>query len=47
MEDLLGRLEASRWFAEESCSFSQDDLIAQLGTWLDKAGQTLSVAAPQ
>lgn len=41
-EDLLGRLEAGSLFTEESCSFSQQDLIDSLHTWLDKAGQTLA-----
>lgn len=41
MEDLLGRLEAGSLFTEESCSFSQIDLLATLDTWLDKAQQTL------
>lgn len=39
MEDLLGRLEAGSLFTEESCSFSQDDLYANLTVWLDKARQ--------
>tara|TARA_R110001599_G_scaffold171353_1_gene362021 strand:- start:3520 stop:3801 length:282 start_codon:yes stop_codon:yes gene_type:complete len=42
MEDLLGRLEAGSLFTEESCSFSQIDLLANLDIWLDKAQQTLS-----
>jgi hypothetical protein len=37
MEDLLGRLEAGSLFSEESCSFSQVDLLANLDAWLDKA----------
>lgn len=41
MEDLLGRMEAGSLFTEESCSFSQDDLQANLSVWLDKATQTL------
>jgi hypothetical protein len=41
MEDLLGRMEASALFTEESCSFSLDDLQASLAVWLDKATQTL------
>lgn len=40
MEDLLGRMEAGSLFTEESCSFSQDDLQANLSVWLDKAEQT-------
>lgn len=41
MEDLLGRMEAGSLFTEESCSFSQEDLQANLSVWLDKAAQTL------
>jgi len=41
MEDLLGRMEAGSLFTEESCSFSQEDLQANLSVWLDKAQQTL------
>ncbi|MFZ6657150.1 hypothetical protein [Undibacterium sp. TJN19] len=41
MENLLGRLEASSMFTEESCSFSQADLVAQLQIWLDKAATRL------
>jgi hypothetical protein len=42
MEDLLGRMEAGSLFTEESCSFSQEDLQANLAVWLDKAEQTLA-----
>jgi len=42
MEDLLGRMEAGSLFTEESCSFSQEDLQANLSVWLDKARQTLA-----
>ncbi len=41
MEDLLGRMEAGSVFTEESCSFSLEDLQANLAVWLDKARQTL------
>ncbi|WP_334190110.1 hypothetical protein [Noviherbaspirillum sp.] len=41
MEDLLGRMEASSLFTEESCSFSQEDMQASLSTWLDKVQQQL------
>ncbi|MES2104605.1 MAG: hypothetical protein V4634_11335 [Pseudomonadota bacterium] len=44
LEDLLGRLEAGSLFTEESCSFSQSELIAQLGMWLDKAAQQATPA---
>lgn len=43
MEDLLGRMEAGSLFTEESCSFSQEDLQANLSVWLDKAAQKLTV----
>lgn len=45
MEDLLGRMEAGALFSEESCSFSQEDLQANLAVWLDKARQTLAATA--
>jgi len=44
MEDLLGRLETGSRFSEESCSYSQDDLLAALGDWLAKA--TLKLGLP-
>jgi hypothetical protein len=34
---LLDRLESSALFTEESCSFSQSDLLGSLQMWLDKA----------
>lgn len=37
MEDLLGRLESGSAFSEESCSYSQGDLLAALEDWLAKA----------
>ncbi|EJL91879.1 hypothetical protein PMI16_01368 [Herbaspirillum sp. CF444] len=40
-EDLLGRLEAGSLFTEESCSFSQEDLLNNLAVWLHKAEKTL------
>jgi len=45
MEDLLSRLEAGSLFTEESCSFSQIDLLATLDTWLTKARDTLRAAS--
>lgn len=38
---LLDRLESSALFAEESCSFSQIDLLDSLQLWLDKAARQL------
>ena len=35
--NLLDRLESSALFTEESCSFSQKDLIDNLKLWADKA----------
>ena len=43
MEDVLSRLEAGSLFTEESCSFSQSDLIAHLNVWLDKASTQLTM----
>lgn len=40
--NLLDRLEAGALFSEESCSFSQKDLLAGLRTWADKARQALN-----
>jgi hypothetical protein len=39
---LLDRLEAGALFSEESCSFSQKDLLQSLQLWLDKARQQLA-----
>lgn len=35
--NLLDRLESSALFSEESCSFSQKDLVANLQMWVAKA----------
>ncbi len=35
--NLLDRLESSALFSEESCSFSQKDLLDNLETWATKA----------
>ena len=40
--DLLDRIEASALFSEESCSFSQKDLLDKLQLWADKARGKLS-----
>lgn len=37
LQNLLDRLESSALFSEESCSFSQKDLVANLGMWMEKA----------
>lgn len=41
---LLDRLESSALFSEESCSFSQKDLVANLEMWVGKARGTLGKA---
>ena len=38
---LLDRLESSALFSEESCSFSQKDLLDNLQVWVDKARDQL------
>ncbi len=40
--DLLDRIEASALFSEESCSFSQKDLLNSLQVWADKARAKLT-----
>jgi hypothetical protein len=42
LQPLLDRIEASALFCEESCSFSQKDLLANLQMWADKARLRLS-----
>ena len=37
LERVLSQLESSALFTEESCSFSQGDMIAALGDWLQRA----------
>ena len=44
LHDLLDRLESSALFSEESCSFSQRDLLDNLQTWIDKARGQLTPA---
>lgn len=41
LHQLLDRLESSALFSEESCSFSQKDVLDSLQMWLDKAGPLL------
>ena len=43
--NLLDRLESSALFTEESCSFSQKDLLDNLQVWADKAQTQLSQQA--
>jgi hypothetical protein len=42
--NLLDRLESSALFSEESCSFSQKDLVANLQMWVEKARSALAAA---
>jgi hypothetical protein len=42
LENILQRLESGATFSEESCSFSQKDLLDALGSWLDRAEQVLA-----
>lgn len=37
MHNVLDRLESSALFTEESCSFSQKELLDNLQVWIDKA----------
>lgn len=39
--DLLDRLESSALFAEESCSFSQQELLDGLQQWIAQASRKL------
>ena len=39
---LIDRLESAALFSEESCSFSQTDLLDSLQMWLDKARARLA-----
>lgn len=44
LHNLLDRLESSALFSEESCSFSQKDLLDSLQMWVDKARGLLDEA---
>lgn len=37
LERVLSQLESAALFTEESCSFSQGDMVAALGDWLARA----------
>jgi hypothetical protein len=41
LQQLLDRLESGALFSEESCSFSQKDLLDSLQQWLDHAQRQL------
>ena len=40
--DLLNRLESGAMFNEDSCSFSQSQVLDSMALWLDKAEARLS-----
>nr|WP_315465807.1 hypothetical protein [uncultured Rhodoferax sp.] len=42
LHQLMDRLESSALFSEESCSFSQRDLVDSLQMWADKAALRIS-----
>ncbi len=46
LQGLLDRLESSALFSEESCSFSQKDLLDNLALWLEKAQSQLHAPSP-
>jgi hypothetical protein len=46
LHQLMDRLESSALFNEESCSFSQRDLVDSLQMWADKAALRLSNSHP-
>ncbi len=46
LHQLMDRLESSALFSEESCSFSQRDLVDSLQMWVDKARLRLTSPAP-
>ena len=41
LADLLDRFESSAMFSGESCSFSQEDLLAAMQAWIAKARERL------
>jgi hypothetical protein len=43
LDDMLMRVESSRLFAGDSCSFSRESLLEVFGDWLEKA--TLRVSS--
>lgn len=45
LHNLLDRLESSALFSDESCSFSQRDLLDSMQLWVDKAQDRLSAAS--
>jgi hypothetical protein len=46
LQQLLDRLESSALFSEESCSFSQKDLLDSLQQWVDHAQRQINQGDP-
>jgi hypothetical protein len=46
LEEVATRLESASLFTEESCSFSQRDLVDALAEWIHHAGARLDQNAP-
>lgn len=42
LDKLVDSLQSSALFTEESCSFSREDLLDSLQTWIDKARARLA-----
>jgi hypothetical protein len=42
LDDMLMRIESSRLFSGDSCSFSRDTLLAYFAAWLEKAAARLA-----
>ncbi len=45
--DLIDRFESSALFTEESCSFSQNDLLLSMSRWVQKVEGFISSGSPQ
>jgi len=45
LDDMLMRVESSRLFSGDSCSFSRESLLEAFTVWLDKAEAKLASAA--
>jgi len=46
LDKLIDSLQSSALFTEESCSFSREDLLDSLQTWIDKARARLATGGP-
>jgi hypothetical protein len=42
LDDMIMRIESSRLFSGDSCSFSRESLLEAFGTWLEKADARLA-----